>query len=209
MRKYWFLLVLASLGCENPVRISEDCHVDEDPDFINAYFNFQVGTRWVYELENSNQKDTVTIYYHSPALPPALNDFIWFAHSSNRGYNYFQSYYSFIHYQTDYTQNECYRNVINSGFELNGQTISHASFLVSKIIEERTTENFGHLSGRIEEFNLNNVIYQDVFVYVRPTDFCFDQDSMRYYISRNYGVVKFENMSNGEVWNLIDSVIIQ
>lgn len=202
------MLILCAFGCEDPVRISEDCHVHEDPDFVNSHFNFQVGTRWVYGMENSGERDTLSVYYHSPSLA-GLNDFIWFARSTYRNYNYFQCYYAFIHGETNYTLPGCYRNVVNSGYETNGYTLNHASFLVSDKVGERTEYDFGCLEGIYNELELGSTTFQDVYVYLKNNDFTFNQDSVRYYVARDFGVVRFENLTNNQNWVLIESTIVR
>lgn len=212
IRKQFFILILSFsfLGCYEPVLISEACETSVDDAFVKSYFDFDPGTFWIYEEESSGELDTLSLFYHTHEFSSNPVDFFWLASSSKRGYNYFQCYYEDDHGLFFDNINGCLRNVVYAGYERpNGDTRFGEAFYIGATKRESLTFDSSFFIDELNELEVNGVLYEDVMVFLNVTDPCFGFDSVKYYVAEHYGVVRYDNFSQGEVWRLINCEIIK
>ena len=85
-------VVFLLLGCEEPIVVESICKNSVSAESVKSYFDFAVGTKWVYQEESSGEFDSLEVFYHTLPFESNPGDFYWLASSSKRGYNYFQNY---------------------------------------------------------------------------------------------------------------------
>ena len=198
------------MGCYEPILISEVCETTVDDAFVKSYFDFEVGTLWVYREVNSGELDSVEVIYHTPRFPSNPVDFCWLASCSNRHYNYYQNYYEDDHGIVNNQINGCPRNVVFAGYERPGGNRSGCpAFYIGANKKENLPLDVSFFLEEEDALDVNGVNYSNVLVYLISSDGCFGYDSVKYHIADHYGIVRFENLINDECWDLISSEIIK
>lgn len=203
-----FLLLFLS-ACREETLVKYECDVVENPIFVDSYFNFKVGTYWVYQELTSHALDTLSVYYHSGTILPSKNDFFWLARSSRRGFNYYQSYYECVHLETNNTPSGCYRNCVVSGYENSLSKGSSGTFLVEGRINERVENANSFLMDELDSYIVSDLNYSRILKYKIKNDPCYGNDSMIYFLADHFGIIQMQNLSSGEVWNLVESNIVK
>ena len=200
MKYLLFITALFTIfaACDKPDDPVETYYLDKE---MYDYVIFPTGSWWVYEEENSGQKDTVKVI----KTDHLIND------RTSIGYNFemyfnknFSSLYNaeFITRATAFTEGYLNKSVLEVE---SGTNLAVSTDFISEM-ENGDTLNLGQV-GEIYAYKediieISNTEYTNIRYFEKELETGPTHVKVSYF-SKNIGLIKKE-LWNGELWNLID-----
>lgn len=180
------------------------------------YFAFKVGSWWVYEEENSGQRDSLYVYESS--IDPNSYQFNIRIKSSSEGflYHYWPYFVSLSGCDVNGSVNKkCL--FVKKSKALPGDFISEGEcfFLNAKEGDFETVPNPYYSNNKIiinqvlSTYTLGNLSFQKTFKIHELASLSEDNQSTNHYFSENIGLVRKELLEDNEIWNLVNYHIEQ
>jgi hypothetical protein len=200
-------VVLATCKHEPPPEPPKVCQYDSSIEEMKKWYYFKTGTQWIYQEQTTGELDTVTVYDHADGSD--WLDFYEFHTYGGWLVNYWHDpSWSF----PCLTTNECTcHKVFRSRFKPGNFVGESYMFLFPVILHNYTYSDGGicQITEMYNEYPLNSNIYYDVAEWDMEEDNSEENAHMKYWVSKNFGVIQIENIDLGTKWSLINSNIIQ
>lgn len=172
-------------------------------DFIDYNF-FNLGSSWVYEDNINNAKDTVWVTEAVRGFDTTFNNgkpqyiYEWFRVKT------YSSYHKYDYYYTCHMSfgNQVRRVKVKPG-QYVGEII-HFVYPVKKGMELRHSKDIATIESVFDNYNG----YANTILIKHNEDITENSKETRYYLSKNYGIVRKE-VGDNQVWTLTNSNIIQ
>ena len=225
MKKLYLLLALSLSG----VFIFNSCNKDDDfeakdwpiPQEVLDYYYFPAGTYWVFENDKTGDKDTLTVksrrkYWIDGSRGDKYEEADVYINSSLDGYTY--HYYVMTQGSAgcirDGSKHPCYGincSKFKSGeyvgeslsftypFQINysgyaGPPSNNSTFIVENVLDTLTIKGIPHLS---------------VLVFTVKSSIVDMKKNTKYFWAKGAGIIKKENTTDSQTWNLIDYKIVK
>jgi len=206
------LLCMVLANCRHdPDPEPEFCEYDSSVEEMKKWYYFKTGTWWVYQEQTTGDLDTVTVFDNSAGVSGGFDFFNYYVHHSHDGFDvnyYFNSSFS-IHCLTE-TKCTCHK-VLRSRYEP-GNFVGEGWIFLYPLIEGNYTASNGGwctLDTMHSAYSVNSIIYSNVSQWDIPNDDSEDDVHTKYWIGKNFGIVRRKNLSTNMDWILIESIIIQ
>lgn len=218
--KTWQVLLVLIILCFG----FNSCKLDEDeqkvlfPREYLDYFQFKIGSYWIYENDKTKQIDTLTVTQFHRTLPRADDNIRYevtynILESTMEGYSYKFSTSMYIvsgllnanpnrpNYQlacAKFREGSQYVYAGNTkmlvypfqvGFTTNvGEAVDSSSIAVEKVLNKLT---------------INNITFANVVVFLIKNYKFDNKHDTRLYWAKDIGIVKRENLVKNESWNIV------
>jgi hypothetical protein len=203
----------------SPEPIDHGFNQPVNPD-LYAYAYFKPGTYWVYQDSVSGILDSVYITFANKgtytngdkevAKGLYRGTFSWFTCDAISSYDHYR-YRNWMDqsYEVNGSAPTVYREryIMPGSGNINGETI-HISIVA---IGEQLTSYPGYIY--FESFynilNINSNIFQNIQKWLNNKSMIDDKQNTKYFISKNIGIIRREQLDSNRTWNLIRYHIIQ
>lgn len=213
----YFLLFLL-ISCSDATLISKDCYTNADSQAFLDYFDFEVGTFWVYTNAQTGETDTVTVVYHSPEGNYEDYNFVYVVKSSREAM--YKQYFSesVYNYSSRVSDSECFLRTV-SAFTYHQETDHRDNayqFVFPALVKDSCCAGTEvKVLNVYSNYQIGQQNFEDVIEYwVAETvgnvqDDIGNYDNSRYFVARNVGIVKIMPGGTNEEWDLVDYEIEQ
>lgn len=220
------LAVLSLCTCKHKCDAGESedgcpgCCADQSLEGMKDYYYFKTGSYWIYEEENSGEKDTVVVIEDNEGNDGAYDYWNWECYSSYYDYFFFYEYHeSFSTYCITRFNCHC-RKVNRSKYRPGDGSGNDNLFLYPLIVGNYNNLMAGGTSKVMsisDSLSVNGTVYYDVvnwFVENCTTEdvnhWSFDDGvPVTFEIAKQIGIVRKSVPEYSEVWNLIEYSVTQ
>jgi hypothetical protein len=182
---------------------SSCCNKDEAPivyipldtTFL-SYCAFPVGSWWVYEEQNTGQRDSFYVaYYYTETMK-----------NSDENLNYYELGYrittlidTFNFGARPWGDESGYRHKFTEYYNVNNGTLSADRFFYPISITDTVNYNL-FLKNVLDTITINSILYTNIYVMANKSSVYNNKIKTEYYC-KNVGVIKRE-LFNGEIWEI-------
>ncbi len=225
MKKLYLLLALSLSG----VFIFNSCNKDDDfeakdwpiPQEVLDYYYFPTGTYWVFENDKTGDKDTLTVksrrkYWIDGSRGDKYEEADVYINSSLDGYTY--HYYVMTQGSAgcirDGFDKPCYSLLCSkykSGNYVGENTVLKYYFKIgfSGYADLRPGDKSRYLVADVIDTSINNVNFNNVCKFFVNDCFTQNDKDINFYWAKGAGIIKKENTTDSQTWNLIDYKILK
>lgn len=220
MKKLLFMCPLGLLflvNCKKDPPSQTRCGDSMEINEIKNWVLFKPGTYWIYEEENSLERDTVRVTSYYDTITPAGN----LAFNTSM-YSSFDRYYHKYYFNESFTNpnesgNGCVRRRIYCTRSRPGDYEGGGYSFVFPLEEGST---IGIQSGGVHEGELfveryplssiiNGQVYPGAVSYHVSYAVQFGWKEARFTLAQNVGIIRKENLTDNKIWNLVEYRIVQ
>ena len=220
---YIVIIAISLTGCQkckDKNKQSEPSYsFAEQPD-LYAYAYFKPGTYWVYQDSISGILDSVYVTFANKGS--YTNGDAEVAKGLYRGtFSWFTCYMtsSYDHYQYNNWMDQSYevhgspptvnreRYIMPSSGNKNGETIHTAIISIGKQLT--SYPDYVYYKNHYSSFQVKGVFFNQVQKWLNKQSMIDNKQDTYYYIAKNIGIVRREQVDSNRTWNLIRYHIIQ
>ena len=220
MIKFLLHLLFLSLLCvglsrckhEPPPEPPAVCQYNSSIEEMKKWYYFKTGTRWVYQEQTSGALDTLTVYHDWAGINTGgFEGFEWFATSS------YDESFLFYTFNTSFTihcltQENCQCHKVDREKAQIGNYIGSGRIFLYPLIEGNYTASGAGWCTLMElhqEYTIEDFVYEAVAEWNIEDDDSEANSHTKYWIGMNSGIVRYQNLTLGSDWILVESNIIQ
>lgn len=182
---------------------------------LYSYAYFKAGTYWVYQDSVTNVLDSVYVtssdsgtYTNAPGTPNLYaGTFNYFSCSMLSSYDHYR-----------------YQNWMDQSYEVNGSkpVVNRSRYATTNSGSNTGSDiligliNIGTSFGNnikydyfYNTFNVKILVFPNTQKWINPTNYYDDNQKTNYFIAKNIGIVRREQLDSGKTWNLIRYHIVQ
>jgi hypothetical protein len=226
MIKFLLHLLFLSLLCvglsrckhEPPPEPPAVCQYDSSIEEMKKWYYFKTGTWWVYQEQNTGAFDTITVYHDWAGInTDGFEGFEWFATSS------YDDSFLFYTFNTSFTihcltHENCQCHKLDRERAQIGNYIGSGQIFLYPLIEGNYSyliSGNGQTGGQTQLAEVTDskiiggVEFIDVIQWQVYPDGSENDETSVYFLAKFNGIIRHEILEQNQVWNLIDSNIIQ
>ena len=190
------------------------------PQEVKDYLLFKPGTYWVYQNNKTQELDSVYVVSVDTAIYNTIDeennislDYEYFHLRTYSNYEqYYTNYFMWVPFATNAIKST-YRHTIKRDRTKPGDFVGETFFFVSS----NEIGNIGYQNGSggtlilldKKDTLLNSNPFSDVYIYENNIDVSENHNHTKYYIAKNFGIIKKEFVNKGEAWELIRYNIVK
>jgi hypothetical protein len=213
----FYIFLLFFLGCKKKEPTESYCQQNvgncQSINEAKDYFAFKVGTWWVYEEENTLQRDSM--YVIESYINQSNYDFNIRIQSSLTGYryHYWPEYYPNISgcSNPNAVFNNCLNVKISKGKSSDFVGSKECMFFKSKINDyiyqpsgnSICVTNILKLKEKYNSFNNSMIDFKETLVWEDNCDILDNNQKTNIYYSKFVGIIRKELLDSNQVWNLV------
>jgi hypothetical protein len=219
----FFSLVTCKHKCEKDETNTDGCVgccEEQNLSSMLEYYYYKVGSYWIYEEQNSGDKDTVIVTYSDSGISAANNSYwSFYASSTYYGAEYrYEFNDSFSTYCIARPNCQC-RQVKRSKLIPLEYSSEERIFIFPLIQGNLTHTNSGtsQITSYLDSITINNTIYENVFV--NHVDVCATEDinyqnwddgvEVEFYFCKHFFIIRKDLPSYNQSWKLVECNILQ